>query len=399
MNLLLITNRCPFPPIDGYTIAVCNMLRGIIESGIQVTLLSMNTKRHFQTPEDIDAKYSNLCQCHYIYVDNRIKYSAAFLNLFSSDSYNIVRFYSKDFEHALTELLKSGNFDLVQLEGLNLCLYIDAIRKSSKARIVLRAHNVEYLIWERLAAGEMNYFRKKYFKLLAGRLKNFETNQMARIDALIPITGQDASIFRIIRPDLKIKVAPLGIYPDEYPFSRAGNKDISLFHLGALNWKPTVQGLLWFFGNVWPEVNRRFKDLKFYIAGRQAARWFTQMNFPGAVISGEVKDAIEFMKKYQVMLVPLLAGSGIRVKIIEAMAMGKTIISTRIGCEGIDVTDGVNILIADSKDEFIDKIRLCINDPSTAEQIGVNARKRAEEKYNNRKISAEVAEFYIKVLE
>ncbi len=173
----------------------------------------------------------------------------------------------------------------------------------------------------------------------------------------------------------------------------------SLFYIGALDWFPNQQGLEWFFENVWDEVIKNMPGLKLYIAGRNPQMWkyLKGKRLKNVEIVGEVESSREFIKSKAIMIVPLLAGSGIRVKILEAMSLGRAIISTSVGAEGIDYKDGENILIADTKEEFLKQILKCANDFEYSKKIGENAFKLVKEKYEIGMLARKLFEFYLKL--
>jgi glycosyltransferase involved in cell wall biosynthesis len=175
----------------------------------------------------------------------------------------------------------------------------------------------------------------------------------------------------------------------------AGEEEFpSLFSIGAMNWIPNVEGIRWFLQNVWPDVHRQYPSLNYYIAGREIPLWLMNTDYPNVVIEGEVENALQFMKSRGVMIVPLFSGSGIRIKIIEAMAAGKAIISTTIGAEGILYTRGENIMIADTPCEFFEMISACVENHDLCKKIGRNASGLISLHYNWDKIITKLLAFY-----
>ena len=161
-----------------------------------------------------------------------------------------------------------------------------------------------------------------------------------------------------------------------------------------MNWIPNQEGIRWFLFNVWPDVHKQFPDLKYYLAGREMPAWMLSLNLPNVVVLGEVEDAPVFLNSKAIMIVPLFSGSGIRVKIIEGMAAGKTIVSTGIGAEGINYTNRHNILIADAPCEFFEMISLCVQDPEICKKIGKRARNLIETEYNSDNLIQKMVAFY-----
>jgi len=369
------------------------LAKGLQNRGAQVKLLAMNTCRHYVNLHQLPEEFRHITKIETADVDNRIHWWGAVRNLMSDLPYHADRFQSENFEKKLTELLRNEKYDIVQLEGLYTCLYIPAIRKNSTAKIAYRAHNVESVLWERIAENT-NGIKKPYLRLQAQRLKRFEQSQLKNIDALIAISKNDASQLRKFGSSCPLFVAPFGVEINDYLSDRKQLDYPSVFHLGAMDWLPNREGIRWFLENVWNELHQRFPDMKFYVAGRDFPGWLRSWKQPGVVITGEVEDSKKFINSKAIMVVPLRSGSGMRVKIIENMALGKAIVSTPVGAEGIEYSDGVDILIAETPQKFVDCISRLVNDKRFFEEIGRNAEQLVRKKYNNDSIVKKLLEFY-----
>lgn len=393
MNILQLCHRVPFPANDGGNIAMISMADGLLSCGNTLKMLTLNTQKHFvelqSLPQEIKSKY----RLESVPIDTSVKVFDAFANLFSKDSYNVKRFYSPAFEVKMEEVLKATGADIILLESIFMAPYISAARKISKAKIVLRAHNVEYIIWERLAANEKKILKRKYLSLLASRLKRYEAQALSMVDAVIPITPGDESEFRKLGCRVPLQVAPVGLEPDRYPDQADEKKELCLFHLGAMDWRPNLEGIQWFLSECWQSIHQRFPALRLYLAGRGFPSSLMQRKDPHVNCEGEIKDAHEFMNGKQIMVVPLKSGGGMRVKIIQGLALGKTIISTTIGAEGINYTNAKNILIADTPAEILNALEECMTDKEFCFSVGKEARKFALENYSNAAVGKKVTGF------
>ncbi|MBU0764681.1 MAG: glycosyltransferase family 4 protein [Bacteroidetes bacterium] len=398
MNILMLANKPPFPPVDGGTIATFNMAKGFAQNGHQVTVLCMNTLKHNTDTADIPRDVTEMMRILTVNVPAGINSFSALINLlFSRKPYNAQRFVSPDFAKALVSLLGKEDFDIVQTEGLYLTPYVPIARKHTKALFALRAHNVEHEIWERITAGEQSFFKRTYLRNLTRRIKRMETAALLNYDMLVTITKRDLTIFKRLGNTATAFVAPTGIDTSAVFPERDVTDYPSLFHIGALDWAPNREGLLWFLENCWEKLKTMHPELKFYIAGRNAPVWF-EKRLTGVEYVGEVEDAHGFMRGKAVMIVPLLSGSGMRVKIVEGMTLGKTIVTTSIGAEGIDCTHNENILIADSPEEFQNEIERILNDKLLFDHIGENAMRFIRERYDNLKITGELCAFFQKAI-
>lgn len=382
MKILQLTNRIPYPLNDGGNLAVHFYTEGFHENGWEVTLLAMNTTRHWVEPESLPDLFRQIKHFQFVKVDNNIKAKDAFFNLFSSKSYNVSRFISDDYEKALIDLLNGNSYDVVQLEGLYLCPYIDTIRKYSQAKIVLRQHNAEFVIWERLAEKEQSFLKRQYLKLLARRLKVYEQSILNQVDFLLPISAVDAALFKKLGCHKPMMVQSYGVDVSTIPFLPSFSLPITLYHIGAMDWQPNQEGVKYFLEKVMPLVLAEVPNIQFHLAGRNMPAEFYDYQSDNIIVHGEVPDAVAFEKDKSILVVPLLSGGGVRIKIFKAMAMGKAIVSTVVGAEGIEIENGIQAFIADDAQDMANEILALINAPEKIEMMGIAARQLIQEKYN-----------------
>ena len=395
MKILQVNNKVPYPAKDGGAIACMNMIKGFSRSGHEVTVLSMNTRKHHISLSKIPKQVKDLADFRMVEVPARINAFKALLNLiFSAKPYNAVRFISNNFSKALEMLLEEKKFDVIQLEGLYVCPYIPVIREKSKALIVYRAHNIEFEIWERTANLSKGLV-KLYLKSLSKRIKRFETGLLNSYDVLVPITSRDEQILNKLGNVRPTHVSQAGIDCSALIADTKNLEYPSLFHIGSMEWPPNQEALLWFAENCWQSIHKKYPALKFYVAGRNAPEWLKRkLNRPNVVFAGEVEDAYEFMNSKSIMVVPLFSGSGMRIKIIEGMALGKSIVSTPVGVEGIAVEHGKHLLIASDPAEFIQAVSFLVDDKNKFETIGRNAVEFIHKNFDNLAAAGKLIDFY-----
>ncbi len=395
MRILQLMNKVPWPPKDGGAIACMNMTKGFSMLGHEVTVLSMNTSKHHISIKEMPPQIRSIADFQLVEVPASINWVEASLNLvFSKLPYNAQRFISDEFSIELIKLLTEKTFDIIQLEGLYLCPYIPEIRKYSKAVVSYRAHNIEYEIWDRTATLSHG-MRSRYLRNLSRRIKRFEVSYLNKYDLLVPITERDGQILDSLGNNKPRHTSQTGIdFASLVPTAKKLEFP-SLFHIGALDWSPNQEGLIWFFDHCWSKIHSEYPELKFYLAGRNAPEWFERhIRLEGVEYLGEINDAYDFINSKAVMVVPLFSGSGMRIKIIEGMALGKPIVTTDIGTEGIPTENGNNILIANDADQFTNAIIRLINDRELADNIGKNAIGFIQEKYDNLSQADALIEFY-----
>ena len=396
MKILQICHKPPYPAIDGGCIAINNISRGLLNQDQDLKIITISTIKHPFSPEKIESNFKLKTNIEHLFVDTKLNIVDAFSNLVTYDSYNISRFFSPDFDQLVIKTLQSTNFDIVHLESLFTTPYLETIRNHSNAKIVLRSHNLEYMIWERLASETNNPAKKIYLNLLSNQLKNYEIDIISKIDGIAAISKEDEKKYLKLGCKSPLQTIPFGIDTKAYKSieKKINIGQLSFFHLGAMNWKPNLEAVGWLNKDIWPTISKSFPEYKLHLAGKNMPQWIINNSSNSIINHQEVESAIDFMNEFDIMLVPLLSAGGIRVKIIEGMALGKVIISTRIGAEGIDYKDGVNLIIANTALEFRDKIKWLTNNPKKIKEIGDNAKNYILEKYDNKKISERLVQFY-----
>lgn len=400
MRVLQLCRKFPYPLKDGESIACNSLSSALAHYGCDITLLAMNTEKHFsEIPDSNDecVPLSHYSAIESVYVDNSLNAVDAFVDLISGKSYHISRFDSDDFRNKLIEMLKANDFDIIQLESSYLSIYVDTIRKHSNAKIALRSHNLEYEIWERIAENTKRGLKSWYLNKCAERLFEFEVDQLESYDLLVSITDKDLEKYRELGYRKAGISSPAGLDLDKYQMKPV-NDVTSISFIGSLDWMPNLNGLKWFINNVWPIVSEKNPDLKFHVAGRNLDTALNNISSHNLIIEGEIDCAKTFISDHNIMIVPLFSGSGIRVKILEGFAMGKTVISTTLGAEGISVENGEQLLLADDVKQFVDAIQYCIDDHKVLSEFKVKGRKLVEDRYSNLGNAAELYKSYQKLI-
>ncbi len=392
MRILQLCKKVPYPLKDGESIAVNALSQALHDQGCSITLLAMNTHKHQVRFSEMPEALAHYDAMHLVYVDNRVKPWPAFRNLFSSESYHVSRFISPAFQAKLEERLQTGSYDLIQLETLYLAPYIPVIRKHTRAPIAMRAHNVEHEIWDRITRNTPPSPRKWYLRHLTEKLRRYEIAQLRAYDLLIAITERDLRYFQGLGYRGHSTVTPIGLDKRSYrPNYRAFEKrPLSMAFIGSLDWMPNQEGLDWYLEKVWPSLHHRWPELSFHIAGRNSEAWRKEVSLPQVVVHGEVPSAKEFLNAHPVLVVPLLSGSGMRAKILEGMALGRVVITTSLGLEGIDATHGREVLLADTPEEFASALAFCLGQPEKLEAMGRRARQLVEKRYDYQVIARQL---------
>ncbi len=237
-------------------------------------------------------------------------------------------------------------------------------------RVILRAHNVEWVIWDRLAQNEPNPIKRAYLKLQSQRLQRFETKLSQRVGAVWTISPKDALWFEPLN-------AKTGFFPNTVLEQQAPSAIIPFkcHHLGALDWAPNVQGLQWFLTQVWPVVLKRMPKAEFHIAGNNPPKNLDFQEHANVFFHGRVADANAFRAANGISIVPLLAGSGMRIKILELAAQGIPMVSTPIGAEGIFSPSEDAFFIQSDPEKMAEVLTNLMEHPDQALELGRKTQK------------------------
>ena len=395
MKVLQICHKPPIPTIDGGCIAINNISKSLIDELGSIKILTLSTYKHPFKIISFSNEYLKKTSIESSYVDTRFKVGDAILSLLKNNSYNISRFYSIDFKKLIIKTLENSNYDVIVLESLFTCNYIKTIKEYSSSKIILRSHNIEYKIWDKISIKSSNPFKKIYFKILSYQLKKYELKILKKIDGVACISDNYKNEFNGLDFKLKIETIPFGININNYRFNDkiSDEKKLKFFHIGAMDWLPNSEATKWLIDEIWPEIHKLIPKAELHLAGKNMPDWINSNQKLNIYNHKEVKDSLKFISKYDIMLVPVLSGSGIRVKIIEGMALGKAIISTSLGAEGIDYKKDENLMIANSVEEFCENAKKISSGNLNQKKIGLNARKLVEKNHNQKKISKKLVSF------
>ena len=320
------------------------------------------------------------------------KFGALKSLLLSSEPYHVARHESAAYYKALSGLLLNVPYDVIQFESVYLLQYLTLVRSlRPTVPVVLRAQNVEHHIWQGLARNS-SWPIGKYLVSQARRIERYEERYGRMVDHILTLTKTDEAWFRQKVGGVPVETVPVGLVQGHCPTTTHHRG--SFFHLAAMNWLPNEEGVRWFLREVWPLFVRYEVPAELHLAGTGMPEDILAIHHPHLFVSGHVDDPVRYMCDRGIMVVPLLSGSGIRVKILEGMQLGKVIISTSIGVKGIACTDGHDILIADTPADMARQMKRCMDEPDLVRTIGRNAHALASSAYAAATVSAKLAAFY-----
>lgn len=387
MKILYLSNKPIFPVVDGGCKAMLQFLMCLLENEYDIKHICLSTHKHpfelINYPESIQRKVPVSSYS----INTKIKVAEAVKHLFKSESFNISRFDSAEIHAELQVELTNGNYTHVILESLFLSPYIETIRAFSFAKIIVRTHNVEHKIWEQLAENTPNPLKSWYLNRLAKDLKKQELFYLNKVDLLATISISDAEDFKNLGVTTPIIAIPVAMDPqqnlEDYSIK-------SLFFLGSMNWQPNVEAVKWLVNDIFPKIKDKIPEANLHIAGSFMNNAFPTNQEKGIVNHGFVEDSSLFMQVNGILVLPIQSGSGVRMKMLEAMSLGVPVITTPIGAKGIN--DMRTICIAQSTDEFIEYTIKLLESPAERAVLGNNAFFYMEKNYSISTISKLIRE-------
>jgi len=385
-NILFITKEIPFPPVNGHRKRTLSFLKELSKWG-DITLVCFGKENVEKRGIEKYCKDIKLVYKEDVVRKSKLFFSAL-IGLFSKIPFSVRRRFSLNMREEIKKLTKNRNIDLIFCDSI-FCV-VNLPKNNHNCKIVLGEHNVESMIIERYRKVEKNIFKKIYAFIEEIKMKIFEKKWWRKVDKCIVVSDIDKKIVeKRIQEKSKIEVIPNGVDTEYFsPSNSISTIPYSLIYVGQMSWYPNQDAVIYFLEEIYPLIKKRESRVSFWIIGRgisEKIKRFSQQDNSIKVI-GYVEDIRPYIAQSEIFVVPLRIGSGTRLKILEAMAMGKPVISTSIGCEGLEVENGKNIIICDTSQDFAEAILKLFKNKSFSKRVEEAGRKLVKEKYSWRKI-------------
>jgi sugar transferase (PEP-CTERM/EpsH1 system associated) len=319
-------------------------------------------------------------------------YGRLLFNLASPHPYTVTSQYTARFHAELRRRVASKRYDLVICEWSPYARFLCGLNGIKK---VIVAHNLESAIWRRYEETERHPLRRWYVSVQRQKMEEFEGQCFSWANGATAVSESDAGVIRAQYPGLPVEVIENGVDVNHFqpPQNGAGSTPTVMFS-GAMDWRPNQDAASYFVSEVWPLVRKRHPTARAFLVGREpSAAIRTLGKEAGVTVTGTVDDVRPYIAQASVCIVPLRVGGGSRLKILEAMAMGRAVVSTRVGAEGLRVRDGEHLLVADSPEDFSQAVDRCLNDAALRTQLGTSGRRLVEAQYGWGKIAAVYEDF------
>jgi len=386
LHILQLAPRLPYPLDDGGRIGMYNITKHVAALGHRITMLAYGSK-HADTGD-----IGSFCELRIIEHDTGNRISGALRNVWSPLPYTMTKYRSAALQRGLQELLGTCSIDVVHVDHIHLAFYGALLQRHYGLPYVLREHNFETTIHRRYAESKAPPL-SWYLKSQAQRLYKYESEQLRYPDIIAAITEEDAEAMRTVS-DREVRVIPAGV--DIASFANTGEQrnEAHVVLLGSLQWSPNLDAASWFVDSIWPLIVQKYPQARCTIAGSHPPASLKRRENASLHVAGFVDDLDELLSRASVLAIPLRIGGGMRIKLLEFFARGKAVVSTSIGAEGNCATDGKELLIADSAEQFASAVVTLLRNPDLASRIGGNARMLVEQQYSCRRMAEEFEHAY-----
>jgi sugar transferase (PEP-CTERM/EpsH1 system associated) len=399
MQILIITDMIPYPPVSGGLVRVYNLLRRVARQH-QVSLAAL-----IETSDQAKG-ISHLQEfCHRVETGNvRRRHPLAHLpGLFryalAGKPLELKFWYSEELANGIRRLCSTIDFDIVQIEQSVMAQYLEVLPPDAHCKRILMLHDIDFE-----QAGRIYRFERR----LDGRIRTllyglmmrcWEPRYAGRFDRCATVSEVDRRLLMAANPRLCVDVIPNGV--DTQVYQPLPQEDVfpALLFIGDMSYVPCVDAMLYFCREVLPRIRNVVGEVELWIVGKDPLPEVARLGSNGVHVTGQVDSVMPYYERSTVCVVPLRAGGGTRLKILEAMALGRPVVSTTIGCEGLDVVDGEHLLIADSPERFAEKTVRLLKDRMLYRHIATNARQLVVARYDWDVIARQLMQVYAEMVE
>lgn len=381
MNILFLSTRSPYPLISGHSLRTYHILKGAAANH-EVRLLTFVQLEDELKKTNVDHLRSFCTSVHQFRIPadtSKTKLGTAlFLNLLSPLPFVAQKYNAPEMRKKIREIIKQKQIDIIHVDMLPLTTYINEFPNIPK---ILVNHNVESLRLYRWFQNEKNILKKIYLGIQYKKLRRYEINSMKHYDSCVVVSEADKSILEGLGVKSKIFVVPNGTDTEFFKPQGMEVNRYSVIWLGHMDVHTNRDAAIYFWRKIFPLVLKKLPQVRMTFVGTSPPAEIVE----GAKVNDRVKttgfvdDIRPHVEQAGVFVVPIRIGSGTRLKILDAMAMKKAIVSTSVGCEGLRVTNGENILIADTPEDFADRVVKVLTDDGMRRRLEENARKLAKE--------------------
>lgn len=394
MRILIITATLPYPPFSGTPLRVYNLLQRISKEH-EIWLATF--VRNLDAAESV-SHLQEFCRGVEAVKFQQLGALARpvdfFRYLLTNKPPDLRLYYSDELMSNIHDLVVKIDFDVVEFVDSYMAMYLQALPQEMRGKAILTFIDVVFNKYDRIYPLEPKRFRKLRLWLHSRMMRRWEPRYAERFDHCITVSEADRRLLLAVNPRLQIDVVPNGVDTHAYQPLPHDDAASALVFVGNMNYRPNVDGVLWFCREMLPYVRREVPEVEVWIVGVDPQPEVRELNGDGVHVTGQVEDVRYYYNRSTASFVPLRAGGGTRLKILEAMALGRPVVSTSIGCEGLDVVDGEHLLIADNSQRFAENAVRLLTDEGLRNSIATKARQLVVDHYDWDVIARKLVKVY-----
>jgi sugar transferase (PEP-CTERM/EpsH1 system associated) len=395
MKILYISPFLPYPPDDGDKIRLFNLIKKISnqhEVSIIALIRSPQEARFVPELKKYCAQVATVVQKN---LSRPMKLKALFQGVISKEPLESRLILSSQILNEIGKFTSRYQYDIVQIEHTSIASSIKAVARSCHSKKIIVIHNIGFIQYSRMLKVEKRLLSKIRTYANCKMLYKWEMQLIEKFDKCLTVSDKNKVIMQSINPNLDITVIENGVDIEHYkPLPRSSHNKNLLF-TGLMQYEPNHDAVLYFYREIFPLIERGMPSCRFFIVGKGPREEIRNLaRYDNVKVTGYVNDVVPYYEESDIFVVPLRAGGGTRLKILEAMALGRPVISTSLGCEGLDVVDGQHLLIADDPILFAEKTLQLFKDKVLYERLVRNARALVENRYSWTGIADRLLSFY-----
>jgi sugar transferase (PEP-CTERM/EpsH1 system associated) len=397
MRILLLTPQRPYPPHQGTTLRNFNLIKELAKRHPVSVLTFLEPD---QNPNDA-GPLDDLCAWMETLPVPQRNTSLRLRQMLTTSRPDMSwRLWSPKLDQRLAERLHREQFDVVEIEGIEMAPYLPTIEAAQpRPLIIYDAHNAEWILQQRAFQADIKNPRRwaaaAYSWVQWHRLRRYEAQLLQRVDHTVAMSAPDKVALRDVAPDAPITVVPNGVDLDAYLHYRGPSIQHDLVFIGKMDFRPNIDAVLWFAQEVLPLIQKQRPQTTFAIVGqRPHPRLDALRDNPTITITGYVDEVHPYIAGATVYIIPLRVGGGTRLKVLEAMAMQKPIVSTTVGAEGFPVVNGKELILADTPSKFAREVLRLLESPTLRAKLALAGQSFARAGYGWDRLVPQLEKIY-----
>jgi polysaccharide biosynthesis protein PslH len=394
IKALMIAGRVPWPTDDGWKLRTFNIIKGLSQQGLEIHLIA------FGSGNATDQQYNDLrVFTNRLEVVPRNK-SYAFMDLMkglvTSMPFSVLNYFQTNFKNRIVALCKEENYDMLLVEDIVMAEYAKSIAIPVR---FLDMHNIESNLLRRYAESEKNLLRKIYAYITSRKLEKYETETAQIFNGIFVCSDNDQKLLMELGVRVPVVAVSNGIDPSLFKEPPRKIEYGEIVFVGSMDYHANISGVMYFVKEIFPLILARIPDAKFSIVGKNPGDEIFSLASKNIRVTGKVDDVRPFLSQASLVIVPLIVGGGTRLKILEAMAMAKAVVSTSLGCEGINANNGETIWLEDTPESFASRVVSLLMNYEEAEIMGKKAREFVIQNYDWNNTTGKIVETYYNIQE